>query len=123
MEPAGGGRKTSAFMRSGFGGAVMRKLVRRLEGWEPPRAAGGIWWPLVVTLLLLGAAGTLLAWIGAVLSPMAFDAPGAEKHVFPWVILCGTLALAVLCPSALAAGLILAWRRRFVTACTILAFP
>src|SRR3954454_19433633 len=123
MEPGGRGGRTGAFLRFAFGGIVMHRLVRRLEGWEPPRGPGGVWLPLVLALLRLGAAGTFLAWIGAVLSPMAFDAPGAEKHAFPWIILCGTLTLAVLCPLALVTGAILAWRRRSVTACTILGFP
>jgi hypothetical protein len=125
MEPPEGWRKAAGFWRFGLAGGLhpVRRLVRRLEGWEPPRDRVGIWGPLILALLLLGAAGTFLAWIGAVLSPMAFDAPGAEKRALPWMILCGTLTLAVLCPLALVTGAILAWRRRFVTACTILAFP
>jgi hypothetical protein len=124
MSNGDGGGRRRAFLGFGLGGLdPVGRLVGRLEGLEPPRARAGIWLPLIVVLLLLGAAGTFFAWLAAVLSPMAFDAPGAEKHALPWAILCGSLALSVLCPVALAAGAVLAWRRRFVTSCAILAFP
>ena len=124
MSNGDGAGRRRASLRFGLGGLhPVGRLVGRLEGLEPPRARAGIWLLLIAALLLLGAAGTFFAWLAAVLSPMAFDAPGAEKRALPWAILCGALALSVLCPLGMAAGAILAWRRRFVTSCALLAFP
>jgi hypothetical protein len=98
-------------------------VVEALGRLEDPKAGASPWWLLVALLLALGAAGTFFVFAGAVLSPMAFDAPNAAAKTWPWVLLFSALGLATICPVALATGLAMAWRRRLVTACGLLSFP
>ena len=106
------------------GRTAFRRIVEALERLENPKVgAASPWWVLVALLLALGSAGAFIALAGAILSPMAFDAPDAAAKTWPWVLLFSALGLATICPVALAAGLVLAWRRRLVTACGILSFP
>src|SRR5215208_6486755 len=103
--------------RTAFG-----RVVEALGRLEDPKAGASPWWLLVALLLALGAAGTFFVFAGAVLSPMAFDAPNAAAKTWPWVLLFSALGLASICPVALATGLAMAWRRRLVTACGLLSF-
>ena len=105
------------------GRTAFKLLIEALERLENPKVGASPWWLLFALLLALGATGTFFALAGAVLSPMAFDAPDAAEKTWPWVLLFGALGLAASCPVALAAGLALARRRRLVTACVILSFP
>jgi hypothetical protein len=100
-----------------------KRIIEALERLESPKVGPSPWWLLVALLLALGTAGTFFALAGAVLSPMAFDAPGATALTWPWVLLFGALGLAAICTVGLAAGLAVARRRRLVTACGILSFP
>jgi hypothetical protein len=105
------------------GRTSFRRIIEGLERIENPKVGASPWWLLVALLLALGAAGTFFGFAGAVLSPMAFDAPDAAAKTWPWVLLFSALGLAAICPVALAAGSVLAWRRRLVTACGILSLP
>jgi hypothetical protein len=106
-----------------LGAPLFRRIVEALERLENPKVGASPWWVLVALLLALGSAGAFLALAGAILSPMAFDAPDAAAKTWPWVLLFSALGLATTCPLALAAGLAMAWRRRPATACGILSFP
>jgi hypothetical protein len=86
------------------GRTLSRRIIEGLERLENPKVSASPWWLLVALLSALGAAGTFFVLAGAVLSPMAFDAPNAAAQAWPWVILFSALGLAAICPLALAAG-------------------
>src|SRR5829696_6650438 len=77
--------------RTAFG-----RVVEALGRLEYPKAGASPWWLLVALLLALGAAGTFFVFAGAVLSPMAFDAPNAAAKTWPWVLLFSALGLATI---------------------------
>jgi hypothetical protein len=105
------------------GRTAFERMIEALERLENPKVGASPWWLVVALLLALSVTGTFLVLAGAVLSPMAFDAPDAAAKTWPWVLLFSALGLAAICPVTLAAGLALAWRRRLVTSCGILSFP
>jgi hypothetical protein len=91
------------------GRTSFRRIIEALERLENPKVGASPWRVLLALLLALGSAGAFLALAGAILSPMAFDAPDAAAKTWPWVLLYGALGLATICPVALAAGLAMAW--------------
>lgn len=88
-----------------------RKRARRASGGpaEDRGYARAVRTPALIVLIVitaLFAPASLMSSGALVMSPMMFDAPGAEQSIYPWLLI-GSLMLA---PLLSIAGIVLGWR-------------